>query len=232
MGIPERDVTAGEATLARALLQEARTMALEGNIEDSLRISRKIVDRYWSKPDANSGSIAIDAFEAYLMAARPLVKTHDQLEAFAWQADLLIGKLLERHDTQRAISLLEDRARHAVRIMRNGIHGYRDTTRLINIVTEHRAGLEKQLDNDDIDNMIHRALELRFAAPSVNSVFLGAAEDLVGFELSHPAVLADTNIAETSSALADSGLVGPALSLRLIARSTWENAKTISLRQS
>jgi hypothetical protein len=214
----QMDATGGEANLARALLQEARTMALAGNIEDSLRISRKVVDRYWSKPGENSGVIAIDAFEAYLMAARSLVRTHDHLDAFAWQSNLLIEKLLERDDIQRAIRLLEHRAWQAVRIMRNGIHGYRDATRVIDIITENRVKLESQLENNDIENRIHEALELRFAAPSVHSVLLGAVEDLVGFEVSHPAFLTDTNFVETCSALAESGLVGPALSLRLIAK--------------
>jgi hypothetical protein len=218
MDTPKNDATAGEASFARALLEEARTIALAGNIEDSLRISRKVVDRYWSKSGENSDAIAIDAFEAYLTAARSLVKTHDQLDAFVWQSNLLIDKLLERHDIRRAIFLLEDRAWLAIRRMQDGINGYRDATWLINIITENRASLERELDNDDLDDRVHRALELRFQAPSINSVSLGAVEDLVGFEISHPAFLEDTNFVETCNALAEIGLIGPALSLRLIAR--------------
>ena len=40
---------------------------------------------------------------------------------------------------------------------------------------------------------------------------------MVGFEIRHPEFLKDINFTETCSALAESGLVGPALSLRLIA---------------
>jgi hypothetical protein len=217
MEMPKKDAAAGEASLARALLEEARTIARAGNIEDSLRISRKLVDRYWSKRGENSGAIAIDAFQAYLAAARSLVKTHDQLDAFVWQSDLLIEKLLEGNDIERVISLLEDRAWHAVRIMRDGIHGYRSATRLIDIIIEHRATLESQLGNDDVDFNIHRALVLRVEAPSINSVLLGTVEDLVGFEMTHPAFLKDTNFVETCSVLAESGLDGPALALRLFA---------------
>jgi hypothetical protein len=84
------------------------------------------------------------------------------------------------------------------------------------------ASLEKQLDNDHIDDKIHEALELRFAAPAVNSVFLGAAED---FEISHPSFLMDINFAETCSELANSDLVGPALALRLIANDHFETGE-------
>jgi hypothetical protein len=217
METPERDATEGETSLARALLHEAKNMALSGNIEDSFRISRKVVDRYWSKLGENSSAIAIDAFDTYLMAACSLVKTHDQLDAFISQSDLLIGKLLERNDVERAISRLEHRAWYAVRIMKDGIHGYRDATRLIDIIREHRAGLQTHLDNEQIEDEIHKALELRWSAPSTNSVFLGAAEDMVGFEIRHPTFRTDIHFTETCGALAEEGLVGPALSLRLIA---------------
>ena len=120
---PESDASAGEVSLARATLRVAKEMTLAGNIEGSLQISREVVERYWSKRSANAGAIAIDAFEAYLMAARSLVKTHDQLDAFAWQSDLLIQRLLEKGDAQRAISLLEERARHAVWEMKDGVSG-------------------------------------------------------------------------------------------------------------
>jgi hypothetical protein len=103
METPKKDATRGEVSLARALLQEATEMVLAGNLDGSLRISRKIVDRYWSKTGENAATIATDAFEAYLTAARRLVKTHDQLDAFVWQSDLLIDKLLEKHDFERAI---------------------------------------------------------------------------------------------------------------------------------
>lgn len=81
---PEADASAGEASLARTMLRQAREMVLAGNIEASLRISREVVDRYWSKQGEKASAVAVDAFEAYLLAARSLVKTHDQLDAFIW----------------------------------------------------------------------------------------------------------------------------------------------------
>ena len=158
-----------------------------------------------------------------------LVKTHDQLDAFAWQSDLLIQRLLEKGDAQRAISLLEERARHAVWEMKDGVSGYRDATRLIGLVTEHRSRLEDHLGRDEINDMLHNALELRFAAPSSNSVLLGAAEDMIGFEIGEPAFLTDASFAETCAALTDAGLVGPSLSLQLIAKNHLAEHETPSL---
>ena len=119
-------------------------------------------------------------------------------------SDLLIEKLLEKQNVRRAISLLEDRAWHGVWIMKDGVTGHRDTTRLIDLITRHRARLEDQFDRDEINEKIHEALELRFAASSSNSVFLGSVEDMVGFEISHPAFRTDINFAETCEALSDS----------------------------
>jgi hypothetical protein len=41
-------------------------MARAGKIEDSLRISQKVVDRYWLRPGKNAATVSIGAFEAYL----------------------------------------------------------------------------------------------------------------------------------------------------------------------
>lgn len=91
--------------------------------------------------------------------------------------------------------------------MKDGVTGHRDTARLIDLITRHRARLEDQFDRDEINEKIHEALELRFAAPSSNSVFLGSVEDMVGFEISHPAFRTDISFAGTCVALSDSGCV-------------------------
>jgi hypothetical protein len=217
MVTPEKDASRGETSLARALLQEATEMAVAGNLDGSLGISRKIVDRYWSQQGRNYGAIALDAFETYLFAARFLVKTQDQLDAFVWLSDLLIEKLLKTHEIERVISLLQRRARFA-RTMRNGIHGHRDATRVIEIIVRHRVKLEKILDSAGMHDRIREALWERFWAPSVNSILLGSVEDLVGFEISHPGCIELINLIDICIDLADRDLFGPALSLRLITR--------------
>jgi hypothetical protein len=75
--------------------------------------------------------------------------------------------------------------------------------------------LDTVLNSDEIDNKIREALWRRLWAPSVNSVLLGSAEDLVGFEISHPGCITAGNLVDICIDLAHIDLVGPALSLRL-----------------
>lgn len=82
---PEADASAGEASLARTMLRQAREMVLAGNIEASLRISREVVDRYWSKQGEKASAVAVDAFEAYLLAARSLKPTINLMPSYGSQ---------------------------------------------------------------------------------------------------------------------------------------------------
>jgi hypothetical protein len=208
-----RDVPIAEAKLARDLIGQARANWFAKKNEKAVELASGIVDRYWGIEGSRATRLVADAYSVYLNAVE--VKNVEQADLVLEQYDILAARCLKAGQIAHAIKCLRSKR------LRSHLWGdysaaYDAATRAVLLVQEHRNVLTDENDapiaEAEIIEGLREDLEERCAV-SDKPLFVGAVEDLVGFELEHRQDDSFYTCQKAADWLFEQGLQGPAVSL-------------------
>jgi len=182
-----RDTPNAEAKLAQQLVTQARESWLAHKGAKAVELARDIVDRYWGVEGSRATRLVADAFLVYLRAVAEQVKTAEQVDLVLEQYDILTTRCLKAGQIALAIECLRSKVLPS-QLWGDYSAAYAAASRAIILAQEQRDALvgencELRADGEFIEDL-RANLEDRCAVPN-KALFVGAVEDLVGFELEH-----------------------------------------------
>jgi|SRR5581483_1174681 len=182
-----RDTPNAEAKLAQALVTQARESWLADKGAKAVELARGIVDRYWGVEGSRATRLVADAFLVYLRAVAEQVKTAEQVDLVLEQYDILTARCLKAGQIALAIECLRSKVLPS-QLWGDYSAAYTAASRAIMLTQEHRDALagengELRAEGKIIEDL-RANLEDRCAVPN-KALFVGAVEDLIGFEFEH-----------------------------------------------
>lgn len=150
-----------------------------------MELARDIVNRYWGVEGSRATRLVADAYAVYLRAVMDRVKTIEQARLVLEQYDILTTRCLKAGQIEAAINCLRSK-KLVSRLWKDYSAGYDAATRAVLLVQKHRDALTDEngepITEAEIIGSLRADLKYRCAV-SDGPLFVGAVEDLVGFEL-------------------------------------------------
>jgi hypothetical protein len=213
-----RDTPIPETELARELIGQARENWLAKKPEKAVELARGIVDRYWGVDGTRATRLVADAYSVYLHAVMDRVKTVEQVRLVLEQYDILIARCLKAGEIKAALNSLRSKKLTSL-LWKDYSAGYAAATGAVLLVQEHRDALTEEtgepITQSAIIENLREELEDRCAI-SDKPLFVGAVEDLVGFELEHRQDDSFYTCRNATDWLFEQGLQGLAVSLIMV----------------